>query len=259
MDILLTNDDGYESYGIHALYDALESIGNVTIVAPRDDQSATGRTHSTSVEYDERERGYVIDGTPVDCILTGTELFVPKPDLVVAGCNQGANAGGHTLARSGTVSAAVEATFKGIPAIAISLYIPESQWPLQHDEPSLYEEAKRTIRVLVNKTVPSEIYDNGGYLNVNVPLPEESTHEIAVTQPSAFYSYDIEEQNGEISIADNSWIVMDDEAVQFPPHTDRGALMNGQISVSPLITPHQSANIDTVSELLQLRNPHGTM
>ena len=250
MDILLTNDDGYDSYGLHALADALETLGTVTIVAPETDQSATGRTHSSAVQVTERERGYSIAGTPVDCILVGTEVLTNDPDFVVAGCNQGANLGGHTLARSGTVSAAVEATFRNIPAIAISLYIPESDWPLEEDDPSLYPEAQRAATVLLEKTMSSTIYDDGGYLNVNVPLPSPRPSRFRVTMPSTFYSYAINEQDGRISISDRSWDAMEAGKTVFEPGSDRSVVMNGDISVSPLQAPHESRHQKKLQQLI---------
>ena len=255
MDILLTNDDGYDSYGLHALADALEPLGDVTIVAPVSDQSATGRTHSSEVKIVERERGYTVAGTPVDCILAGTEIFTSDPDVVVAGCNRGANVGGHTLARSGTVSAAVEATFMGIPAIAVSLYIPESHWPLESDDPDFYPEAKRAARYLVETTIPSSIYENGGYLNVNVPLPTETPADLIVTKPSTYYDYSIERERDTVRIVDKTWGEMEKGTVELASNSDRAVVMDDNISVTPLRAPHQTVNGETLERILTSQIP----
>jgi 5'-nucleotidase len=108
--ILLTNDDGIESAGLRALYDVLTGVGDVTVVAPAEDQSAVGRSLSHDVTVREHDLGYAIEGTPADCSVAGLGSLAPDTDIVVAGCNQGANLGSYVLGRSGTVSAAVAGT-----------------------------------------------------------------------------------------------------------------------------------------------------
>jgi len=88
LEILLTNDDGIDSTGIRALYDALSEHANVTVVAPADDRSACGRSLSHEVEVDDHELGYAVYGTPADCVVAGLAELGPFPDLVVAGCNK---------------------------------------------------------------------------------------------------------------------------------------------------------------------------
>jgi 5'-nucleotidase len=96
MDVLLTNDDGIDAGGIRALYETLSSIEevSVTVVAPATDQSAVGRALSHEVDVETHELGYVVHGTPTDCIVAAVgALDDLDPDLVVAGCNRGANLG----------------------------------------------------------------------------------------------------------------------------------------------------------------------
>ncbi|MFP4271370.1 MAG: 5'/3'-nucleotidase SurE, partial [Alphaproteobacteria bacterium] len=118
------NDDGIDSAGLRAVYDALSEVARVTVVAPASDQSAVGRSMSHEVAITDHDLGYAVDGTPADCVVAAMGELGPDPDLVVAGCNRGANLGEYVIGRSGTVSAAVEAAFFDVPAIATSLYVP---------------------------------------------------------------------------------------------------------------------------------------
>ncbi|MFB6217564.1 MAG: 5'/3'-nucleotidase SurE, partial [Halobacteriaceae archaeon] len=78
MELLLTNDDGIDSPGLRALRDRLADLGSVTVVAPATDQSAVGRSMSGEVGVREHELGYVIDGTPTDCVVAGVEALCPR-------------------------------------------------------------------------------------------------------------------------------------------------------------------------------------
>ena len=124
MHFLLSNDDGYQSPGISALAEVLESIGKVTVVAP--DRDCSGASNSLTLDsplyVKQDERGfYYVNGTPSDCVhLAITGLLDEEPDMVVSGINSGANLGDDVL-YSGTVAAAMEGRFLGCPAIAFSL------------------------------------------------------------------------------------------------------------------------------------------
>jgi 5'-nucleotidase len=121
--ILCTNDDGIHAIGLKTLIDVASSIGEVRVVAPDREQSAT--SHSLTVHRPLRATrtpdGYhVIDGTPTDCVLIGiNQLLETPPDFVLSGVNHGPNMGEDVL-YSGTVAAAMEGTILGIPAIAVS-------------------------------------------------------------------------------------------------------------------------------------------
>src|SRR6266540_4038322 len=122
--ILVTNDDGYRSEGIHALADALRTLGEVTIVAPVQEASAIG--HALTLRHPLRleriaDRVFAVDGTPTDCVnIAVTQVFKALPDLVVSGINKGWNLG-DDVTYSGTVAGALEAALLGIPSIAVSL------------------------------------------------------------------------------------------------------------------------------------------
>src|ERR1043166_2334624 len=130
MLILLTNDDGIMAPGIVAMYRELTHLGDVSVVAPEQVQSATGHgitltapLLTSQVTIENAYTGTAVDGRPADCVKLAVNQLLPRlPDLVVSGINSGANVGINVI-YSGTVAAAIEAAFLGLPAIAISLYL----------------------------------------------------------------------------------------------------------------------------------------
>ncbi|HEX9367705.1 MAG TPA: 5'/3'-nucleotidase SurE, partial [Vicinamibacterales bacterium] len=122
--ILVTNDDGVHSDGIHALAAALRPLGEVIVVAPHIEASAIGHalTLRRPLRMEQlREGVYEVDGTPTDCVnIAITKLFQGLPDLVVSGINKGYNLG-DDVTYSGTVSGALEGALLGVPSIAVSL------------------------------------------------------------------------------------------------------------------------------------------
>src|SRR5437870_4561752 len=123
MRILVTNDDGYLAHGIQFLADAAPQLGEVHVVAPDREQSAT--SHSLTLHHPLRVRQphkdvQTVDGTPTDCVVLALgELLPERPDFVLSGINHGQNLGDDVL-YSGTVAAAMEGLALGIPGIAIS-------------------------------------------------------------------------------------------------------------------------------------------
>lgn len=123
MRLLCTNDDGILAQGLDSLVRAATPLGEVTVVAPDREQSAT--SHSLTLHHPIRpvargERRYQVDGTPTDCVMVAVEALMPeRPDFVLSGVNHGQNMGEDVL-YSGTVAAAMEGVTLGIPSIAIS-------------------------------------------------------------------------------------------------------------------------------------------
>ncbi|WP_247731437.1 5'/3'-nucleotidase SurE [Halovivax limisalsi] len=239
-EILLTNDDGIDEPGIQAMAEGLSAIGDVTVVAPATDQSACGRAISNEVTVKERPGGYAISGTPADCVVVGLAELAPSPDLVVAGCNEGANLGSYVLGRSGTISAAVEAAFFDVPAIATSMYVPVGERSLAEVETGVddFREAVRATRYLVERTLGTDLFDDMSYLNVNVPMNGGENPPMVVTRPSHRYEMDATREGSTITVEDGVWETMDPEAIPDPEGTDRRAVVEGKISVSPLVAPH---------------------
>src|SRR5262245_25441987 len=162
--ILVTNDDGYFSEGIEALSKALEAVGEVTVVAPASEQSATAHSLTLARPLRARqvgERRYTVDGTPTDCILLAmTKILSEPPDIVVSGINHGANLG-DDVTYSGTVAGALEAAVFKLPGIAVSLAAREGDFT-----PAASFAAVLTAKVL-KVGLPA-----GSILNVNVPVGE---------------------------------------------------------------------------------------
>jgi 5'-nucleotidase len=243
-EILLTNDDGIDSPGLHALYNALSTVGSVTVVAPADDQSAVGRALSRSTAVTDHDRGYVIDGTPSDCVVAGLQSLVPETDIVVAGCNRGANMGAAVLGRSGTISAAVEASFLGVPSMAVSLYIPAERFENGEIGIEEYAEAADATTYLVDRADDTGIFEDADYLNINAPTPAEGTGEMVVTRPSRVYLMDSQHEEGTVTLTNHIWERMADGTVPDADGTDRRAVVDGKVSVSPLAAPHPSEHHD---------------
>jgi 5'-nucleotidase len=128
MRALLTNDDGINAPGLHALWREVRKVAEVVVVAPATEQSAVGHAITLSyplrieeVRKDGTIYGYAVNGTPADCVKIAVSTFLKKtPDIVISGINLGPNTGTNVI-YSGTVSAATEGTILGIPSMAISL------------------------------------------------------------------------------------------------------------------------------------------
>jgi 5'-nucleotidase len=252
--ILLTNDDGIDATGFRALYDELSRVGEVTAVAPTDDQSAVGRQLSRSVSVAEHELGYEVEGTPADCVIAGLEALVPDTDLVVAGCNEGANLGAYVLGRSGTVSAAVESAFFDVPAMAVSLYVPVDRdvnfgdVDVGYDS---YAEATRAARHLAENALGAGVFDQAEYLNVNAPPAEWGDAPMAVTSPSHVYRMCAHPDGDRIELEDEIWELMAAGSIPDEPGTDRHAVVDGAVSVSPLTAPHTTEHHESLDSLAE--------
>jgi 5'-nucleotidase len=253
-EILLTNDDGIDAPGLRVLAEALSSVGSVTAVAPTDDQSAVGRRLSETVPVHEHELGYAIEGTPSDSVIAGLEVLVPDVDIVVAGCNEGANLGAHLLGRSGTVSAAVEATFFGTPAIAASLYVPVPDDTAYADltvDAEEYEVAADAVRYLVDHALDAGVFEEADYLNVNAPIPDKATGDMTVTRPSRVHRMQANWDGTSIELQDGIWDAMANGTVPDGQGTDRRAVLEGAVSVSPLTAPHTTERHETLTGLVE--------
>jgi 5'-nucleotidase len=163
MKILVSNDDGYHAKGIIALTEALEAVADVIVVAPDRNRSAASNSLTLSDPLRVKrhaENRYSVNGTPSDCVhLALTGLLEEEPDLVVSGINHGANLGDDVI-YSGTVAAAMEGRFLGLPTIAVSLVGDER---LKH-----FDTAGRVAADMVKKLEAAAL-SSDVILNVNVP------------------------------------------------------------------------------------------
>jgi len=160
--ILLSNDDGYQADGLATLAVSLVDLADIVIVAP--DRNQSGASHSLTLNSplrvaQTRDGMYYVTGTPTDCVhLALTGLLDEEPDMVIAGINHGANLGDDTL-YSGTVAAAAEGRFLGLPAIAVSLV---------GEQPKHFDTAGQAIRELVQQ-LETHPMPSDTMLNINVP------------------------------------------------------------------------------------------
>lgn len=237
MHILISNDDGYRSPGIRCLADALQTVAQVTVVAP--DRDRSGASNSLTLDNPLRARradnGYTyVEGTPTDCVhLAVTGLLEQEPDMVVSGINAGANLGDDVI-YSGTVAAAMEGRFLGLPAIAVSLAARHARH---------FDTAARVARDLVQKLkddpLPSDIM-----LNVNVPdRPYEDLTGIRSTRLGFRHRSEPMVRNKDPHGRTIYWIGPAGEGQDAGPGTDFEAVESGAVAVTPLkvdLTRHES-------------------
>ncbi|MBJ81023.1 MAG: 5'/3'-nucleotidase SurE [Myxococcales bacterium] len=183
--ILVSNDDSVHAPGIEALAAALSPLGEVWVVAPAREQSAS--SHKISLHdplrlYELGERKFAVDGTPADCVYMGLNEILPEPpDIVVSGINAGPNLG-NDIMYSGTVAAAMEGVLLGYPGIAASLCLPENRsggWaPVRAD----FEVAAEYVAELAHAVLKKPM-QAGTLLNVNVPfLPKDELQGVKLSR-----------------------------------------------------------------------------
>ena len=171
--ILVTNDDGFESEGLAALVEALKPLGHVSVVAPTTEKSACGHslTLTRPLNFVEvKEDFYKLDdGTPTDCVfLALNKLFTKenRPDIVISGINIGSNMG-EDITYSGTASAAMEAVLQGIPGIAISQVYKDHGASIKELG---YGLAQESIVAIVEKIFANDFpLPSRKFLNINIP------------------------------------------------------------------------------------------
>jgi 5'-nucleotidase len=165
MEIVLTNDDGFDAPGILALAEALSGLASVRVVAPAEAQSGVGHRVTTRdpIRVRTGEDGRtIVHGTPADCVRISAKRLYPHADWVIAGINPGANLGSDVY-QSGTVAAAREAAILGFPAMAVSQYIAK-------DAAIDWSETGAMVRRVVRRMLPLPL-SRGFFWNVNLPSP----------------------------------------------------------------------------------------
>ncbi len=226
--ILLSNDDGVASEGLKALQETLASLDEVWVVAPDRDQSAV--SHSLTLQRPLRieqvaARTFVVDGTPTDCVnLAINGILSERPRLVVSGINRGANLG-DDITYSGTVSAAMEATLLGVPAIAVSLVGTE-----RFDFSAAAEFSLRLATRLLREPLPTDTL-----LNVNVPpLPAAEIKGFALTRQGKRRYGDAIVEKVDPRGKKYYWIGGNQLDFVDAEGTDFSAIHRGLISITPL-------------------------
>jgi 5'-nucleotidase len=243
MLILLTNDDGIMAPGIVAMYRELVKLGDVHVVAPETVQSATGHgitlttpLLTSKVTIENAFTGVAVDGRPADCVKLAVAQLLPRqPDLVVSGMNAGANVGINVI-YSGTVAAAVEAAFLGLPAIAISLH-------LRPDVPTDYRRAAQLGLPAIQAVLDAGL-KGGEVININVPAiaVNEAPAGIKLVRQCTRPFIDTYERRADPRGREYFWNSSVFSLGQTEDDTDVAAIRDKYISITPLhfdLTHHE--------------------
>ncbi|MDT8409798.1 MAG: 5'/3'-nucleotidase SurE [Wenzhouxiangellaceae bacterium] len=231
MHILISNDDGLDATGIRQLAEELgKHVDRVTVVAPDRDRSGASNslTLDRPIRVEQREPGvFKVFGTPTDCVHVGiTGLLMDEPDMVISGINAGGNLGDDVL-YSGTVAAAMEGRFLGLPAMAVSL-------PYGKSGPSHYASAARAASILMRRLLTQPLPADT-ILNVNVPdLPWSEIGGFETTRLGHRHRSEdvipLEDPRGRQFF----WIGAPGGEQDNGPGTDFNAIRRGFVSVTPI-------------------------
>jgi 5'-nucleotidase len=247
MRILLTNDDGILAEGLVALHEELKGDFEISVVAPETEMSAVG--HAISLSNPLRVRrfmrngdffGFAITGTPADCVKIAVhELLEQKPDIILSGINPGANVGINIL-YSGTVSAATEGAFLGIPSIAISLNTKK--------DPDYGFAARFSRRVI--RFIRENGLNQGIALNVNIPaLPEDRITGISFVPQELVRHRDKYDKRNDPRGDVYYWLASETPVRKSDSYTDLNALGQNQITITPI-----SFDLTNPEEMKRLRS-----
>ena len=233
--ILVTNDDGYRSDGIHALARALQDLGETTIVAPIQEASAIG--HALTLRHPLRleriaDRVFAVDGTPTDCVnIAVTQVLKGLPDLVVSGINKGWNLG-DDVTYSGTVAGALEGALLGIPSLAVSLRQTRGDYDFSHAARA----AAAIADAILRRPLPVRTF-----LNLNVPKGPPKGYRVTV-QAKRNHVTSVGERHDPKG---RPYYWIEEGQNEWEPHdrSDYQAVRDGFVSVTPLhpdLTAHHA-------------------
>jgi 5'-nucleotidase len=243
MRILLTNDDGIDAPGIVALFDALAGLGEVIPIAPKTVQSATSHgitfsqpLMSEEVVVNERMKGIAVDGRPADCVKVALRAIWQerfgagsRPDLTISGMNAGANVGINII-YSGTVAAAVESAFLGVPAIAVSLSIGDRAR-------TCFPRAAQIARQAIDRVLEYEL-EAHSVININIPRTESADApipEMRIVEMNAAPGTDGYERRANPSGQVYYWASGSGlEFTHTAPESDAEAMDEGFVTITPL-------------------------
>jgi len=235
--ILLTNDDGFHAPGIKCLYDVFSKDYNVVVVAPDKEQSGVGHTftfnrplHYREALGDEQMPGYLVTGSPADCVKFAVSFLLPvRPDIVVSGMNNGDNSGLSAF-YSGTVAAAREGAFWNIPSFAFSMCAGGMPYAGQ------YAEAARSIMEKI-LTANHKPIDPKIYYNVNFPPcgPKLMKGCRVTWQSMAYFDDRYEKVEVETHSTKEGYLVYGEKKdIEKSNAFDSRALMNNFTTITPL-------------------------
>ncbi len=226
MKILVTNDDGIDSLGLRLLAVWAAKYGEVTVVAPKRQQSAKSHAIDIANAYEIKEVPYVegitaysVDSTPADCVRFGIVGLKKQYDLVLSGINKGVNIGGD-IVYSGTIGAVFEACKLGVKAIAFSSF------------PNEQEEAATYLDQAYAYLIEKDLFSENPMYNINIPADAKAIR--MAYQGTTYYSDGFEKIEGTENMYRQVGELIPDE---HPEDMDRDtvALHNGYITVTPLL------------------------
>ena len=228
MRILLSNDDGYFAPGLACLAEAVGRIAQIDVVAPERDRSGASNslTLTTPLRLHRAANGFFyVDGTPTDCVhLAITGLLEYEPDIVISGINHGANLGDDVI-YSGTVAAAMEGRFLGLPAIAVSL---------AGRSGGHFTTAARVVLDLIEK-LKSHPLPSDTILNVNVPdIPYEQLQGVEATRLGHRHKAEPVIKSADPHGNTIYWVGPPGAEADAGKGTDFFAIRHNRVSVTPL-------------------------
>ncbi len=226
---MVTNDDGIRAEGLSALTGSIDDLGQIIVVAPEQEQSAS--SHAITLDKPLRikeysENRFSVSGTPTDCVLLLVHgILKKKPDLIVSGINHGPNMGEDVI-YSGTVAAAIEGNILGIPSLAISV----TSW-----DHTRFETAAGVSRRIVRKIMELE-REEAHLWNINIPpLKADEIKGIKVTKLGSRVYNDIIVKNKDPRGKDYYWIGGGEPGWNSEEDTDFSAISGGYVSVTPML------------------------
>ncbi len=233
MRLLLSNDDGILARGLECLERAARPLGDVWVVAPDREQSAT--SHSLTLHHPLRpvqlgEQRWQVDGTPTDCVMLAIEALLPeRPDFVISGVNHGPNMGEDVL-YSGTVAAAMEGLALGVPAIAVSF----AGRVLRSDDHLLEDHIPTLTRVL-DHLIKLSAFPEHTVLNVNIPaVPASEVKGVKLTRLGQRIFSDSIKKMKDPWGRDIVWIGGGTVTWSGGVDSDFRAVQDGYVSITPL-------------------------
>ena len=249
--ILVTNDDGITAPGLFALVEALRDLGDVSVLAPDRNWSASGHVKTLhrplrvrEVKLQDGSPAMASDGAPSDCVALAVLGLLDGLDLVVSGINPNPNVG-HDVTYSGTVTAAMEAVIWGLPGLAVSLEGPENHLGTVDYGPAAMI-ARKVADQMLKSQMPAEIV-----LNLNVPgLPLQEINGMQITRQGLRVYHDELLVRSDPRGVPYYWIGGDPPTGIPDQGTDIGALKAGYASLTPLNLDLTAAN--TLSELKRI-------
>ena len=228
MHLLLSNDDGIHAIGLKLLADSLASLGEITVVAPNRNRSASSNslTLDRPIRAQEMKKNwYSVDGTPTDCVhLAITGLIKDEPNIVVSGINAGANLGDDVI-YSGTVAAAMEGRFLGLPAVAISV---------TSFQPRFLDDAAQVSLEMISKLATTQL-PSDVIININIPdLPKNELQGVQATRLGNRHKAEPVIRSEDPRGKPIYWVGAAGPEQDAGQGTDFHAIKNGYVSVSPM-------------------------